>query len=257
MSGFGTELEAFGGGGFFERMGSPGGGMPRDAYEMSVVDCRTQLRMCAQRIEELEAINVDLEARLEAQAREYNEFETENAEQHARWTEQQEGLERECESWRERSAQHELKNAKLRDQLLRTERELHGILQKKYDIMGVARRDEREKMRAEQLAAADLQGSAARELAQQFANFDRRDSTRGGDALGGTGSSTSSSGDPRENRRAAAWRAPRGNPLGAAPQEVRRGRAILALADFFGFPQRPFDARGSFDDGSYGGLNRS
>ena len=36
-------------------------------------------------------------------------------------------------------AQQELKNQKIREQLLRTERELHGILQKKYDIMEYAR----------------------------------------------------------------------------------------------------------------------
>lgn len=96
-----------------------------------------------------------------------------------------------------------MKNKKIREQLLRTERELHGILQKKYDIMEYARREERDRIRAEKAAA--------------------------------TGAISPSRG------KAAATAAVQGkfasdhNPLRTSPQEVRRGRALLALADFFGF----------------------
>ena len=55
--------------------------VPREAYDAAEVqDCHSQLRMCMQRIADVEAINVDLESRLEAQAREYIDFESEAAE---------------------------------------------------------------------------------------------------------------------------------------------------------------------------------
>jgi len=96
-------------------------------------------------------------------------------------------------------AQQELKNQKIREQLLRTERELHGILQKKYDIMEYARRGERDRLRAEKTNVTGL-------------------GTAGFPGSTPTKSAASSH-----------------NPLGAPPQEVRHGRALLALADFFGF----------------------
>ena len=58
-----------------------GVGAPREAYDAAEVqDCHSQLRMCMQRIADVEAINVDLESRLEAQAREYIELESDAAE---------------------------------------------------------------------------------------------------------------------------------------------------------------------------------
>ena len=73
-SGFGADVEAFGGG-FFDRV--TGVGSSRDSYDtVEVQDCQSQLRACIQRISDVEAINVDLEARLESQAREYIELES-------------------------------------------------------------------------------------------------------------------------------------------------------------------------------------
>lgn len=107
-------------------------------------------------------------------------------------------------------AQQELKNQKIREQLLRTERELHGILQKKYDIMEYARREERFRMRAE--------SSVGTSLGARPVTVSRNNEVDKSDRISWmrveTGFST-------------------GNPLGALPQDVRRGRAILALADLF------------------------
>lgn len=55
-------------------------GEVREAYDVAEVqDCHSQLRMCMQRISDVEAINVDLESRLEAQAREYIDLESDAA----------------------------------------------------------------------------------------------------------------------------------------------------------------------------------
>ena len=55
-------------------------GEAREAYDVAEVqDCHSQLRMCMQRIADVEAINVDLESRLEVQAREYIDLESDAA----------------------------------------------------------------------------------------------------------------------------------------------------------------------------------
>ncbi|KAJ8598182.1 hypothetical protein CTAYLR_007378 [Chrysophaeum taylorii] len=226
--GFGNEIEAYGG--FFDRISNTVSGMPRDTYDYAELqDCRTHLRLCAARIQELESINVDLEARLEAQANEYIKLETDTAESQARWKTQYEALENECEMWRQSNAQLELKNHKLRDQLIRTERELHGILQKKYDFMELARQEERDRIRAEQAMAADNDQQprgtpAPRSPAMQLyeasvLKHDERTMLR------------APSPAPSFARNH--------NPHALEPADIRRGRAILALCDFFGLSNRP------------------
>lgn len=166
-----------------------------------------------QRIADVEAINIDLEVRLEVQAREYIELESDAAESLARWKTQYEVLMEEAANWKRLHVQQELKNHKIRDQLLRTERELHGILQKKYDIMEFARREERDRMRSEHPV---ISGAQALNLPV---------SARIGD-------SNTSHADRFPRKRI---EESNHNPLGAPPQDVRRGRAVLALTDFFGF----------------------
>lgn len=169
-----------------------------------------------QRIADMETINVDLEARLEAQAREYIELESDAAESLAHWKTQYKALAEEADKWKQLHGQQELRNKKIRDQLLRTERELHGILQKKYDIIEYARREERDRIRAEQSASVGLTAlsrapstskESYNELSERTSKIKFGAHTRNPDLH---------------------------NPLGTPPQDVRRGRAILALADFFG-----------------------
>jgi len=78
----GTEptVESFGGG-FFDRVASGASASHRDAYRAAEMqECQAQLRITLQRIADVESINVDLEARLEAQAKEYIELESDAAE---------------------------------------------------------------------------------------------------------------------------------------------------------------------------------
>lgn len=207
-SGFTTEHPY--GGGFFDRISSSVSARETLDYA-ELQDCRTHLRLCAQRIAELEAINVDLEARLEAQANEYIRLETDAAESQARWKTQYEALENECDMWRQSNSHLDLKNHKLKDQLLRTERELHGILQKKYDFIELARREERDRIRAEHVLASENTGRRV-----EVASPPTRSPTNA--------------------------YARNHNPQGLAPADVRRGRAILALSDFFGLSSRPDQA---------------
>lgn len=50
----------------------------RDEAESN--DCQSQIRICLRRVADMETINVDLESRLEAQAREYAELESDASE---------------------------------------------------------------------------------------------------------------------------------------------------------------------------------
>mmetsp|Transcript_541 Transcript_541/g.1846 ORF Transcript_541/g.1846 Transcript_541/m.1846 type:complete len:247 (-) Transcript_541:181-921(-) len=194
-----------------------GVGISRETYDtVEVQDCHSQLRTCMQRISDVEAINVDLEARLESQAREYIELESDAAESLACWKNQYEALVKEASSWKHMHAQQVLKNQKVREQLLRTERELHGILQKKYDIMEFARREERDRIRAER-------NTGLIEGAQPL---------RGSDVELARVSSTDCVAPKRDRVKDIQFHH---NPIGAPPQDVRRGRAVLALADFFRF----------------------
>lgn len=245
--GFGNEIEAYGGG-FFDRLSNQVSGMPRDTYDYAELqDCRTHLRLCAARIQELESINVDLEARLENQAQEYHKLESDAAESQALWRAQYEKLENECELQSQTNAQLEQQNHKLRDKLLRTERELHGILQKKYDFMELARQEERDRIRAEQALEADfsrasnqnrvqLSRSAPRSPAMQRYNANI---TRNGEGL----SSTTSGRRPPISLADSRSRAARNeNPHALAPSDVRRGR--VDFCHFFRIWRRHNDDSG-------------
>eukprot|EP00629_Pelagomonadales_sp_RCC1024_P012844 CAMPEP_0119281510 /NCGR_PEP_ID=MMETSP1329-20130426/24846_1 /TAXON_ID=114041 /ORGANISM="Genus nov. species nov., Strain RCC1024" /LENGTH=188 /DNA_ID=CAMNT_0007282131 /DNA_START=276 /DNA_END=839 /DNA_ORIENTATION=- len=155
----GKDDDAFGGG-FFDRVVT--GVAPRET-PAEVQDCHSQLRICKQRMADMEIINKDLEARLEAQACEYIELESDAAESLQHWKAQYNALSDECEKWKQLHGQQELRNKKIREQLLRTERELHGILRKKYDIIEYARREERERIQAEQSGTLPAPASASKE----------------------------------------------------------------------------------------------
>lgn len=116
--------------------------------EVPMQDCHRRLQICLQRIADVESINKDLESRLETHAHEFITLESEAADSLARWKIEYAAIVSEAASWRQQHAQQERKTLKIREQLLRTERELHGILQKKYDIMELARREERNRILA-------------------------------------------------------------------------------------------------------------
>jgi len=88
-----------------------------------------------ERIQNLERINVDLEYRLEDQAKQCMSVEKECIEIERTWKTKCEGLEAEISHWKNEYESQQLKGDRLREHLSRTERELYGILQRKYELI--------------------------------------------------------------------------------------------------------------------------
>ncbi len=97
--------------------------------------CRNMIDHLQQRIQRLEHINVDLERRLEDQAKETMTLETECIKIERSWKSKCESLENEIHQWKIAHETERGKGTKLREQLSRTEKELYGILQRKYELM--------------------------------------------------------------------------------------------------------------------------
>eukprot|EP00607_Mallomonas_marina_P008663 CAMPEP_0182424894 /NCGR_PEP_ID=MMETSP1167-20130531/11162_1 /TAXON_ID=2988 /ORGANISM="Mallomonas Sp, Strain CCMP3275" /LENGTH=215 /DNA_ID=CAMNT_0024605053 /DNA_START=113 /DNA_END=760 /DNA_ORIENTATION=- len=87
------------------------------------------------RVTDLEKIVVDLEHRLEEQAKINMQVEKECMEIERVWKAKYLNMEQEVEEWKKKFHQQELKGDRLREHLSRTERELYGLLQRKYQIM--------------------------------------------------------------------------------------------------------------------------
>jgi chromosome segregation ATPase len=111
----------------FERMGT-------DEYAQ-LQDCRQIIDSLQQRVHDLERINLDLEFRLEDQAKQCMEVEKECVCIERNWKDKGHGLEREIENWKQQFEAQKLKGDKVREHLSRTERELYGILQRKYELI--------------------------------------------------------------------------------------------------------------------------
>ncbi len=88
-----------------------------------------------ERVQDLERINMDLESRLEDQARQCMMAEKECMAIKREWTTKCELLQNEIEHWKNEHQSEQSKNVRLRDQNSRTERELYRILQRKYELM--------------------------------------------------------------------------------------------------------------------------
>lgn len=97
--------------------------------------CRSMIEHLQQRIQRLEHINVDLERRLEDQAKDTMALETECIKIERMWKSKCELLENEILQWKIAHETERGKGTKLREQLSRTEKELYGILQRKYELM--------------------------------------------------------------------------------------------------------------------------
>eukprot|EP01039_Chlorochromonas_danica_P007324 gene7324-8105_t len=98
-----------------------------------------QLRLLAeslqQRVQKLERINLDLEGRLETQAKQSMALEAECISIDRQWKTRCEDLEQEIAKWKAEFQSEKVKGDRLREQLSRSERELYGILQRKYELM--------------------------------------------------------------------------------------------------------------------------
>ena len=88
-----------------------------------------------QRIAKLEKINTDLENRLEEQAKESLQVETDYINLDRAWKEKSEILSQEILKWKMEYEAEKIKNNRLRDHLSNTEKELYTILQRKHELM--------------------------------------------------------------------------------------------------------------------------
>ena len=110
---------------FFERIST--------AEELQ--QCKWLIDTLQLRVRDLERINVDLEYRLEDQAKQCMSTEKECISLERKWRAKCDILEKDVETWKKESEAEKQRAAKLREHLSRTERELYSILQRKYEIM--------------------------------------------------------------------------------------------------------------------------
>jgi hypothetical protein len=98
-------------------------------------NCRQVIDALQSRVQDLERINTDLEMRLEDQAKQCMAVETECIEVDRNWKDKYMALQKQVDEWKNKNATQEMKTNKLREHLSRTEKELYGILQRKYELM--------------------------------------------------------------------------------------------------------------------------
>jgi hypothetical protein len=108
--------------------------MNNDEYE-ELHQCKMVIDNLQQRVSKLEKINLDLEYRLEDQAKQTMAVEKECLSLEFRWKDHSEELENEINRWKAAFESEKMKGERLREHLSRTERELYGILQRKYEFM--------------------------------------------------------------------------------------------------------------------------
>jgi predicted RNase H-like nuclease (RuvC/YqgF family) len=111
----------------FERMGT-------DEYAQ-LQDARQVTNSLQQRVHDLERINHDLEYRLEDQATQCMEVEKECVSIERIWKAKCEVFENEIKTWKQQFEAQKLKGDRVREHLSRTERELYGMLQRKYELI--------------------------------------------------------------------------------------------------------------------------
>lgn len=111
----------------FERMGS-------EEY-MELQQCRSLIDSLQQRVNKLEKINLDLEYRLEDQAKQSMALEKECIAIDRKWKARCEQLEAVIDKQKQDFELEVQKGERVREHLSRTERELYGILQRKYELM--------------------------------------------------------------------------------------------------------------------------
>jgi chromosome segregation ATPase len=98
-------------------------------------DSRQMTESLQQRLHDLERINLDLESRLEDQVDQRIEVEKECVSLEQAWEGKSELLEQEIVNWKLQYDAQKMKNGRVRENLNRTERELYGVLQRKYDLI--------------------------------------------------------------------------------------------------------------------------
>jgi len=103
--------------------------------EEELLQCRQIVDALQNRVRDLERINLDLEYRLEDSAKQCMATEKECVAVEMKWKDKTKELEKDIDTWKRTCADQQLKTSKLREHLSRTEKELYGILQRKYELM--------------------------------------------------------------------------------------------------------------------------
>jgi len=102
---------------------------------IALQDSRRIIDVLHHRVRSLENINIDLEYRLEQQAKQTMQAEHEYTEIDRSWQAKYAEMQKEANDWKKKHDDLALKKVKLHEQLYRTERELYGILQRKHQLM--------------------------------------------------------------------------------------------------------------------------
>jgi chromosome segregation ATPase len=110
------------------------GGSGSDEYAQ-LQNARGVMNCLQQRVQDLERINHDLEYRLEDQSEQCEEIKEECVSIERIWKDKHEVLENEIKTWKREFEAEQLKGDRVREHLSRTERELHGMLQRKYELI--------------------------------------------------------------------------------------------------------------------------
>lgn len=108
--------------------------MSGDDY-VELQQCKAMMESMQQRLGKLEKINLDLEHRLEDQAKQNLAMETECISIERKCKSKCEQLETVINKLNTELETEKMKNNRLREQVSRTEKELYGILQRKYELM--------------------------------------------------------------------------------------------------------------------------
>jgi glycerol-3-phosphate cytidylyltransferase-like family protein len=98
-------------------------------------NCHALIESLQQRIHHLERINLNLEHRLEKEAKSNIELEKECIVVETNWSTKCNQLQSEIDTLKQNCETERMKNERLREHLSRTERELYSILQRKYELM--------------------------------------------------------------------------------------------------------------------------
>ena len=172
-----------------------------------VSECRALIEKLQHRVNNLEKINVDLEHRLEEQAKLCMEVEKECVNVERTWRAKAEGLEKEIEEWKKKNDAQNQKTERLREALSRTEKELYGILQRKYELMR---------------GPGGGRGPSSTNMNMHTNNPLTRDGHASTDNL------------RRKNDNSGIFDEPFGAQAIKAPQEIRQKRMMASLKDFLG-----------------------
>lgn len=157
----------------FQRL-DPGNDNLADIHEL-----QREAEAANQRAADFARMNADLEQRLQRHGNQRMQLEAALTKAHRGHARQMEDKERELTEMQQRLEQMQAQNHCLRDKLYRAEKELVGVLAKKYDMVETAKREARKQILEEEAIKRDLIRLRQRPHGQAAADDAARPSARG------------------------------------------------------------------------------